>query len=57
MIRKSDLADFDPKSVTSKGMAWLILDTESCAGNDLIDVVSDIHVKVSHAKWIDMISS
>jgi hypothetical protein len=57
MIRKSDLADFDSKSVTPFKMAWLILDTESCGGTDRIDVASDVHVEMSRAKWTDVTSS
>jgi hypothetical protein len=33
-------------------MTWLILDTESCGVTGQIDVISDIHVEVSRAKWI-----
>jgi hypothetical protein len=35
-------------------MTWLILNTESCDKTDQIDMVSDVHVKVSHAKWTDV---
>jgi hypothetical protein len=38
-------------------MAWVILDTESCGGTDQIDVTSDVHVEVSHAKWTGVTSS
>jgi hypothetical protein len=66
MIRKSDLADFDPHPkrggathtrVAPFKMAWLILDTESCGGTGRIDVASDVHLKVSRVKWIGVTSS
>jgi hypothetical protein len=43
------LTDFDPKWVTPIKMMWLILGTERCGGTDQIDMILDVHVKVSHA--------
>jgi hypothetical protein len=47
MIRK---LDFDPKLVTLKGVAQLILGTKNYARIGRIDVAANIYVKVSHAK-------
>jgi hypothetical protein len=61
MIKK-----IDPKWVTSKGIAWLILEsrhlkmvwlilgTERCGRTGRINVVADVHVKVSHVKECDV---
>jgi hypothetical protein len=62
MISKSDLPDFDPKSVNhirvaQFKMTWLILDTESCAVIGRIDVTSDVHVEVSCTKLTVVTSS
>jgi hypothetical protein len=39
--------------VTPIKMAWLILGIERCDGIRRIDVATDVHMKVSHAKWFD----